>query len=413
MLSHAPVTQGQIPTAIAQKSPFNTRLPRFLGLVGLLAITLGGSLVTPAVAGQKLTQARIANLRNQVNLLTADRRARPARLQDLITPGNGVSTGASSLAELRFNDGSLARVGAQAVFWFVPNTRDLQLSNGTALMLIPPGQGRTRVRTPNVVAGIEGSALVVRFNPETQTTSVFSLTDSGIQVCLTASGECQVLEGGQVAAVDANGLQVYQLDLATFYATSSLVEGLNLDVPPTPEELANDPLAAVREETTAVLDNLTPLLPDRVVVNPASFGPPAAPPASAPAPGLLDPRVSFLLFPDSSDGSDVLEALNVTGLSFPGRALLEVGELQMTDSDLSIIDGRTVFQLGEVQGQGAASVMNPAGMPSVGLEVDPIDSDGGSKEPFCPPGYEVATGNNPNNPNIGRGFDRARPISCP
>ncbi|MGA1626816.1 MAG: FecR domain-containing protein, partial [Prochlorothrix sp.] len=158
------------------------------------------------------------------------------------------------MAELRFNDGSLARVGSQAVFWFVPNTRDLQLSNGTALMLIPPGQGRTRVRTPNVVAGIEGSALVVRFNPETETTSVISLTDSGIQVCMTASGDCQVLEGGQVAAVDADGLQVYQLDLETFYATSGLVEGLDLDVPPPPEELATDPLAAVREETTAVLE---------------------------------------------------------------------------------------------------------------------------------------------------------------
>ncbi|MEB3273344.1 MAG: FecR family protein [Prochlorothrix sp.] len=383
------------------------RLSRLLGLAGLITATLGASWTAPSLAGEKLTQARIANLRNQVNLLNADRSSQPAQLQDLLTPGKGLSTGAASLAELRFNDGSLARVGSQAVFWFVPNTRDLQLSNGTALMLIPPGQGRTRVRTPNVVAGIEGSALVVRFNPETETTSVISLTDSGIQVCMTASGDCQVLEGGQVAAVDADGLQVYQLDLETFYATSGLVEGLDLDVPPTPEELATDPLAAVREETTAVLENLTPLLPDRIVINPASFGPPAAPPADAPALGLLDPRVSFFLFPDQSGGEDVLEALNLVNVNLAGRALLDLEGLQITEDGLVGFNGRTLFELGEIQGQGAFVVTDPT------IVTDPTEEpDLGPEQPFCPPGFEIATGKNPNNPNIGRGFDRAAPINC-
>lgn len=411
MLSHSPVTQGQAQlhwlaqpdrTALP-KAKSIAELPRWLGLVGLLATTLGWSLITPAAAGQRLTQARLANLRNQVSFLTADRRSRPARLQDVMTPGNGLSTGANSLAELRFNDGSLARVGAQAVFWFVPNTRDLQLSNGTALMLIPPGQGRTRVRTPNVVAGVEGSALVVRFNPETQTTSVFSLTDSGIQVCLTASGECQVLEGGQVAAVDAQGLRVYQLDLEAFYASSGLVEGLNLEVPPTPEELAADPLAAVREETTAVLENLTPLLPDRVIVNPASFGPPAAPPADAPGLNLLDSSLSALLFPDQTDGVDVLEALNTVGTIFPGRALLEVGELQ-AEGDLGVIDGRRVFELGELQVPGLPELPGTVflGETDPGSGLDPANPD------RCR-GINIARGLNPDNANIGRGAG----VDCP
>jgi len=87
MLSHSPVTQGQSQlhwlaqpelhwlaqperTALP-KSKSIAELPRWLGLV--VATTLGWSLVTPAEAGQRLTQARLANLRNQVSFLTADR----------------------------------------------------------------------------------------------------------------------------------------------------------------------------------------------------------------------------------------------------------------------------------------------------------------------------------------------------
>lgn len=81
MLSHSPVTQGQPQSHLlaqpdltaSPKSKSVAHLPRLLGLVGLLATTLGWSLVTPAEAGQRLTQARLANIRNQVSLLTADR----------------------------------------------------------------------------------------------------------------------------------------------------------------------------------------------------------------------------------------------------------------------------------------------------------------------------------------------------
>ncbi|WP_353259960.1 FecR domain-containing protein [Prochlorothrix hollandica] len=394
--------------------------PRLWGaIVGVGVVGLGTS-PPPALAGQPLTQAQISYVQNQVSVLDRNRNARPAQLRDLVTPGNGVATRAKSLVELRFNDGSLARIGEQAVFWFVPNSRDLQLSNGTALMLIPPGQGRTRVRTPNVVAGIEGSGFFVRVIAETQQTLVGTLTDSGITVCPVASGACQVLAGGQLAQIDEGGLRLYDLDLETFYSTSSLVQGLNLTEVPTAEELETDPLAAVRLETTTTLELQTPLVESQVVMNPAAMRLPVAAPGAIPGviPGVLDASIARLLFPDRASGSSFLEALDSNSTdnatSFGGRSLLEMGEFQLTELDqdagVAAIRDRMQLEVGELQipgltesgGSSATAVTTTGGGVDLG-DLGDLGNDNGRDQ--CSPGIAIAQGNNPNNPNIGKNFN--------
>lgn len=135
----------------------------------LLVISLWGVIVLPwpnrVSAITPLTRAEIQDLRNMVQLIPKDKlKKRPARKLDAMAPGDGLSTGRASLADLRFNDGSLARVGEQALFQFLPKTRDFKLSNGTVLLLIPPGKGQTRIQTPNAAAAIRGSALFVRYD---------------------------------------------------------------------------------------------------------------------------------------------------------------------------------------------------------------------------------------------------------
>ena len=120
----------------------------FRNLALILAITLSstGSLLLSddALAATPLSRAVIESLRNQVRLIPKNQSARPARRSDTMTGGDALATARSSMAQLRFNDGSLARVGEQAVFKFTPGTRTFRLSNGTALMLIPPGRGTTQ-----------------------------------------------------------------------------------------------------------------------------------------------------------------------------------------------------------------------------------------------------------------------------
>lgn len=245
------------------------------GLAVLLTATLlGGStllFVIPASAEVALNRAVVQSLRNRVRLLLKNQPPRAARVKDALVPGDAVSTAQASLAELRFNDGSLARVGEQALFQFLANTRTFRLNNGTLLLLIPPGRGQTRVRTPNVVTGIRGSALFVRYLPDQDTTIVGALTTSGIEVSNRDLSQTQPLAAGQMAVVVKDRItQVYNFDLRQFYETSDLVQGLNLSRQE-PNGLSDPELASVQAETYAGINAQPPMNPSSSLGNPLSL----------------------------------------------------------------------------------------------------------------------------------------------
>ncbi|MEH2284775.1 MAG: FecR family protein [Nostoc sp.] len=240
----------------------------------LLVIGLWGVIVLPLPnrvnAITPLTRAEIQNLRNLVQLIPRDRhKKRPARKLDAMIPGDGLSTGQASLADLRFNDGSLARVGEQAIFQFLPKTRSFRLSNGTALLLIPPGRGETRIQTPSAAAAIRGSALFVRYNQQTDTTIVGALTNSGIEVSNQEASQTQVLQAGQMMVIIKGKFQgLYDFDLRNFYQTSDLVRGFDLNrqnITPT----ADPAIASVQAETVAALNAQSPITGEGVVENPS------------------------------------------------------------------------------------------------------------------------------------------------
>ncbi|WP_017315899.1 FecR family protein [Mastigocladopsis repens] len=239
----------------------------------LLVISLWGVFVLPlpeqADATTPLTLAVIQNLRNLVQLMPQKKPRRQARKSDAIIPGDGLSTGRSALADLRFNDGSLARIGEQAVFRFLPKTRNVRLSTGTVLLLIPPGRGQTRINTPNAAAAIRGSGLFVRYDQETDTTIVGALTNSGIKVFNKDASQNQELQAGQLIVIVKGKFKgLYDFDLRTFYQTSDLVQGLDLTlkygVP------NSDPaIASVQAETAAAVAAQSPVNGQGVVENPS------------------------------------------------------------------------------------------------------------------------------------------------
>lgn len=216
----------------------------------------GAAVLLPSVAQAEvpLNRAVIASLRNAVELLLKNQAPRSAKVRDTLVPGDALSTARAALAELRFNDGSLARIGGQALFRFLPKTRTFNLSNGTLLLLVPPGRGQTRIQTPNAAAGIRGSALFVRYLPDTDVTLIGALTDSGIEITNRDRTQTQPLEAGQIAVVVKDRIeQVYRFDLKTFYDSSELVKGLDLQrsVPSNGTSTPVDPaIAAVRTETS-------------------------------------------------------------------------------------------------------------------------------------------------------------------
>ncbi|WP_369694285.1 FecR domain-containing protein [Nostoc commune] len=213
-----------------------------------------------------LTRAEIQDLQNIVQLIPKDKlKKRPARKLDAMIPGDGLSTGRASLADLRFNDGSLARVGEQALFQFLPKTRDFKLSNGTVLLLIPPGRGQTRIQTPSAAAAIRGSALFVRYDQQTDTTIVGALTNSGIEVS-NKEGETKVLKAGQMIILIKGEFQnLYDFDLRNFYENSELVRELDLNRQ-SPVPTHHDPaITSVQAETTAALKAQPPIKGEGVI----------------------------------------------------------------------------------------------------------------------------------------------------
>ncbi len=235
-----------------------------IGLWGIVALPLPER----ANATTPLTRAVIKNLRNLVQLMPQNQQTRRARKSDAMIPGDGLSTGRASLADLRFNDGSLARVGEQAVFRFLPKTRNFSLSNGTVLLLIPPGQGRTRINTPNAAAAIRGSALFVRYDEKKDTTVVAALTNSGIVVSNKDGSQSRELRAGELLVIVRGKFQsLYEFDLRTFYDTSDLVRGL--DLPRRIEHHPDPAIAKVQAETSQAANSQKPVTGQTVVENPS------------------------------------------------------------------------------------------------------------------------------------------------
>ncbi|MDY7012972.1 MAG: FecR family protein [Cyanobacteriota bacterium] len=249
----------------------------------VLALTLVLYSVSPlfvpdaAIAQTRLTRGVIESLRNRVRLIRRDRSARAARRSDAIAPGDALATAANSTVDVRFNDRSLARLGEQAVFRFSPGMRTVDLTRGTLILLVSPGQGRTGVRTPNAAAGIRGSALFVRYIPETDTTLLGALTNSGIEVFDRSGTERLELEAGQMAVMVEDRIdRVYNFDLDTFYQTSPLMQDLDLtevDETASPDE----PMNQIRAEVREGLETQDPIPSAEALVNPDFMRLPPAP----------------------------------------------------------------------------------------------------------------------------------------
>lgn len=296
-------------------------------LVSCLVVVAG---TPPAWASVPLTRADIEAILNRVELIPSGRSARVARPRDVMTVGDTLRTAAQSQAQLRFNDGSLARVGQRATFRFVPNTRNFRLSDGTMLLLIPPGRGRSTIQTPSAITGIQGSAIVVRHVKSRNLTVVMALTnnpagpmtvtstgcgnpealstdpeeldtelskqtksaseESDFQSSDDSTAECLTeysLQAGQMALIQENRVQILEFDLPTFYETSPLIEGLELDNPDAESSLG-PALDQVRAETLEALSRES-VFSDATVLNPAVVGLDEEGSALASQPWLLSP----------------------------------------------------------------------------------------------------------------------------
>lgn len=124
----------------------------------LLALTVAGLSGMTAEAVVPYTQATVTRLQNKVAFgESAQKARRPAQPGDVIKADTYLLTETDSRAELKYQDGSVVRIGQNTVFTFEADTRTLSLEKGSLIFYIPKGQGGGTIRTASITAAITGT----------------------------------------------------------------------------------------------------------------------------------------------------------------------------------------------------------------------------------------------------------------
>jgi mannose-6-phosphate isomerase-like protein (cupin superfamily) len=141
------------------KSLFNGSLPR----AGLVLLFSSGAILLLTAAERKV--GRVTQVVRNVSLLAPHVVARPARLNDDVADGSAVHTGADSRAELTFADLTITRVGANSIFSFDQNGRNVSVESGAILLRVPKGSGGARIRSNALTVGITGTTVLFESRP--------------------------------------------------------------------------------------------------------------------------------------------------------------------------------------------------------------------------------------------------------
>jgi FecR protein len=232
-------------------------------------LMVGGAIAaiwcSPAVAQSALTRAEVYKVNNSVEINRQDRGAWiPAAVGATLVPRDAIRTAAQSRAELLFNEGTLVRTGEGTIFRFPPGRRSFELVDGSAVIMIRPGQGSSTITTPQTIITTHGTALFIQHNPTQNASVVGVLTDSpaGLVTVSDAAGNATVqLSAGQFVSV-ANGVigLVENFILPMFYQSVDLAAGLAFgqeSAIASESPAVQTTLNAVRAETLAPLRNQT------------------------------------------------------------------------------------------------------------------------------------------------------------
>lgn len=182
-----------------------------------------------------LDHSTVTEVVNQVDRITVPTETvAPAFVQMELRAPDRLRTGRESRAELRAEDGTITRVGANTLFAFDPRGRELRLDRGSLLFHSPTGKGGGTIRTSSASATVLGTTLIAATTPDG---GYKLLVLEGRAEVKFASGNALQLEAGQLTFVrpGAGGIGVpgpiVPFDLARQVKGSKLVQGFSRPLP--------------------------------------------------------------------------------------------------------------------------------------------------------------------------------------
>src|SRR6266513_4006353 len=195
----------------------------------------------------ELKTARVTQIINDVKLLPGQAAARAAVVNESVNIGTAVRTGVDSRSELTFSDLTITRLGANTVFSFNGEARQIDLGSGAVLVQVPRNGAEAKIRTAAVTAAITGGTAFFESHKGLPT-KLLMMEGIGRFYRNGHPEEAEIVHGGEMAMMTLDGqiTRPTKFNAALVYKTSKLITSF----PP----LANaDLIMAVIEEQQAEL----------------------------------------------------------------------------------------------------------------------------------------------------------------
>lgn len=177
--------------------------------VAAAALALAAMGTLHAAEPTALTSATVTRVENQVSygkVIGDKSESRPAAPNDVIKTNNFLMSEVDSRAEMKYDDGTIVRIGQNTIFTFDANNRTLNLKKGTFVFYVPKGKGGGTIKTPSFTAAITGTVGKVSNN-------IIAVLEG--EVTLQPSG--RKVPAGFFARVNADGT----IDILPFDVTKS------------------------------------------------------------------------------------------------------------------------------------------------------------------------------------------------
>jgi FecR protein len=172
----------------------------------------------------ELRAAHVTQIINDVKLLPGQAAPRPAVVNDSVSVGTAVRTGVDSRTELTFSDLTITRLGANTVFSFNGEARQVDLGSGAILVQVPRNGADVKIRTAAVTAAITGGTALFESNKGLPT-KLLMLEGIG-RFYPTGHPELAVIvHGGEMVMMTVDGriTRPAKFNAALVYKTSKLI----------------------------------------------------------------------------------------------------------------------------------------------------------------------------------------------
>ena len=242
----------------------------------------------------ELRAAHVSQIINDVKLLPGQATARPAVVNDSVGAGTAVRTGVDSRTELTFSDLTITRLGANTVFSFNGEARQIDLGSGAVLVQVPRNGAEVKIRTAAVTAAITGGTALFESH-KSLPTKLLMLEGIGRFYPNGHPEEAAIVHGGEMAMMTVDGqiTRPTKFNAALVYKTSKLITSFptlpNADlimavIEAQQAELAGASSSTSSDDTIDKRDQATAAIGISTSIGP-KFGPPTA--ITAPNPYVI------------------------------------------------------------------------------------------------------------------------------